>query len=54
MLLLPSLAVAVRRMHDTDRSGWWLLIGIIPIVGWILLIVRYCADTKPGDNQYGG
>lgn len=53
VLLLPSLAVAVRRMHDTDRSGWWLLIGIIPIVGWILLIVWYCADTKPGDNQYG-
>ena len=53
VLLLPSLAVAVRRMHDTGRSGWWLLIGFIPIVGWILVIVWYCTDTKPGDNQYG-
>ena len=54
VLVLPSLAVAVRRMHDTGRSGWWLLIGFIPIVGWILLIVWYCTDTEPGDNQYGG
>ena len=53
VLILPSLAVAVRRMHDTGRSGWWLLIGFIPIVGWILLIVWYCTDTEPGDNQYG-
>jgi len=53
VLFLPSLAVGVRRLHDTDRSGWWILIGIIPIVGWILLIVWYCTDTKPGDNQYG-
>ena len=53
VLLLPSLAVAVRRLHDTGRSGWWLLIGIIPIIGWIILIVWYCKDTTPGDNQYG-
>lgn len=53
VLFLPSLAVGVRRLHDTGRSGWWILIGIIPIVGWILLIVWYCTDTKPGDNQYG-
>lgn len=52
-LLLPSLAVAVRRLHDIDRSGWWILLGIIPIVGWIIVIVWYCTDTKPGDNQYG-
>lgn len=52
-LFLPSLAVGVRRLHDTDRSGWWMLIGLIPIIGWILLIVWYCTDTKPGDNKYG-
>ncbi len=42
----------MRRLHDTDRSGWWILIGLIPIIGWILLIVWYCTDSKP-DNQYG-
>ena len=51
-LFLPGLAVGVRRLHDTDRSGWWILIGIIPIIGWILLIVWFCTDSKP-DNQYG-
>jgi uncharacterized membrane protein YhaH (DUF805 family) len=51
-LLLPSLAVAIRRLHDTSRSGWWILIGLIPIVGWIILIVFYVQDSH-GDNQYG-
>ena len=51
-LLLPSLAVGVRRLHDTDRSGWWILLGLIPIVGWIILIIWFCTDSKP-DNQYG-
>lgn len=51
-LLLPSLAVGVRRLHDTDRTGWLILIGIIPIVGWIILLVWFCSDSKPA-NQYG-
>jgi len=51
-LLLPSLAVAVRRLHDTSRTGWWILIGLIPIVGWIVLIVFYLQDSHP-DNKYG-
>ena len=51
-LFLPGLAVAVRRLHDTDRSGWWILIGLIPIIGWILLLVWFCTDSK-ADNQYG-
>jgi len=51
-LFLPSLAAGVRRLHDTDRSGWWILIGLIPIIGWILLIVWFCTDSK-ADNQYG-
>jgi uncharacterized membrane protein YhaH (DUF805 family) len=51
-LFLPSLAVGVRRLHDTDRSGWWILIGLIPIIGWILLIVWFCTDSK-ADNTYG-
>jgi uncharacterized membrane protein YhaH (DUF805 family) len=51
-LLLPSIAVAIRRLHDTSRSGWWILIGLIPIVGWIILIVFYVQDSH-GDNTYG-
>ncbi len=50
---LPSLAVSVRRLHDTDRSGWWILIGLIPIVGGIVLLVFMVQDSTPGDNQFG-
>ncbi|MET7489559.1 DUF805 domain-containing protein [Streptomyces sp. NPDC005538] len=52
-ILLPSLAVGVRRLHDTGRSGWWLLFGIVPIAGPITLLVFTCSDSEPGDNQYG-
>ena len=52
-LLLPSLAVGVRRLHDTDRSGWWWLIVLVPIVGIILLIVWWCTDGMRGPNRYG-
>jgi uncharacterized membrane protein YhaH (DUF805 family) len=51
-IILPYLAVAVRRLHDTSRSGWWLLIGLIPVVGTIILIVFWVQDSH-GDNQYG-
>ncbi len=50
--LIPGLAVAVRRMHDIGKSGWFLLIGFIPIVGFIWLLVLCCKDSQP-DNQYG-
>lgn len=52
-VFLPSLAVGVRRLHDTDRSGWWLLIGLIPIVGLIVLIVFWATAGKPQENAYG-
>jgi uncharacterized membrane protein YhaH (DUF805 family) len=52
-LVLPYLAVAVRRLHDTNRSGWMYLIGLIPLVGIILLIVWWVGDGTVGDNQYG-
>ncbi|MFF3460823.1 DUF805 domain-containing protein [Streptomyces sp. NPDC002619] len=52
-LLLPAWGVAVRRLHDTGRSGWWLLIGLIPLVGGIVLLVFYCSDSVPGANKYG-
>lgn len=52
-IFLPSLGVTVRRLHDTDRSGWFVLLGLIPCVGFIILIVFLATDSKPGDNQYG-
>ena len=52
-VLLPGIAVGVRRLHDTDRSGWWLLIGLIPIIGVIVLIVFFVQDSTPGPNQFG-
>jgi uncharacterized membrane protein YhaH (DUF805 family) len=52
-LFLPGLAVAVRRLHDTDRSGWWILIALIPLIGFIVLIVFLVQKSDPGDNQYG-
>ena len=45
--ILPGIAVAVRRLHDTDRSGWWLLLGLIPVVGAIILIVWFATREKP-------
>ena len=51
-ILLPSLGLAIRRLHDTGRSGWWVLIGLT-IVGIIPLIIWYCAPGKPGQNKYG-
>jgi uncharacterized membrane protein YhaH (DUF805 family) len=51
-VLLPSLAVGVRRLHDTGRSGWWLLISLIPLIGTIILIVFMCQDSEE-DNTYG-
>ena len=53
VVLVPSIAVGVRRLHDTGRSGWWLLIGLIPLLGWIALIIFFVEDGKPGANQWG-
>jgi uncharacterized membrane protein YhaH (DUF805 family) len=50
--IIPNLAVLVRRLHDTDHSGWWVLIGFIPLVGAIVLIVFACTDSGP-PNKYG-
>ncbi len=51
-ILLPGLAVSVRRLHDTGKSGWWLLIGIVPLIG-IVILVFLVQDSQAGDNQYG-
>jgi uncharacterized membrane protein YhaH (DUF805 family) len=51
--VIPGLAVTVRRLHDTDRSGWTILFGLIPIVGPILLLVYYCTEGTRGPNRFG-
>jgi uncharacterized membrane protein YhaH (DUF805 family) len=50
---LPSLAVAVRRLHDIDRSGWWLLIGFVPLIGSIILIIWFATAGRESPNRYG-
>ncbi len=50
-MLLPSLSVGVRRLHDTNRSGWWLLTGLIPVVGTLLLLYFFLQPTASGDDE---
>ena len=52
-VLVPSIAVGIRRLHDTGRSGWWLLIILVPLVGIIVLVVFLATDGAPGPNRYG-
>jgi uncharacterized membrane protein YhaH (DUF805 family) len=52
-VFIPNLAVLARRLHDTGRSGWWILIGLVPLIGAIVLLVFSVMDSQPGDNQYG-
>jgi uncharacterized membrane protein YhaH (DUF805 family) len=52
-VLLPSVGVSIRRLHDTGRSGWWLLITLIPILGTIVFIVFAVQEGEPGSNDYG-
>ncbi len=52
-ILIPSLAVSVRRLHDTGRTGWWVFVAIIPILGPLLLLYFYVLDGEPGANAYG-
>ena len=51
--LIPSLSAGVRRLHDTDRSGWWWFINFVPIIGPVWLIVLYCFAGTPGSNRFG-
>jgi uncharacterized membrane protein YhaH (DUF805 family) len=52
VFFIPNLAVSVRRLHDTSRSGWWILIGLVPFVGWLVLLYFFVLDSA-NDNQYG-
>ena len=51
--LLPSIGVSIRRLHDTGRTGWWVFIGLIPLVGAIILLIFFVTDSQPDTNQYG-
>ena len=52
-VVIPTIAVTIRRLHDTNRSGWYFLIILIPFIGGIVLIVFTVLDSTPGENQYG-
>lgn len=52
-VLIPSIAVVIRRLHDTNRSGWWLLVGLIPLIGAVVLLVFTLLDSQPGANRFG-
>jgi uncharacterized membrane protein YhaH (DUF805 family) len=52
-MLVPGVTVSVRRLHDTGRSGWWLLIALVPLVGAIVLLVFLAQDSQRGDNEFG-
>jgi len=51
--IVPALAVLARRLHDTNKTAWWLLIGLVPVAGGIVLLVFALIDSDPGDNRYG-
>ncbi|MCY3713651.1 MAG: DUF805 domain-containing protein [Gemmatimonadetes bacterium] len=52
-IAIPYLAVIVRRLHDTDRSGWWILISLIPLIGGIILLVFTIIEGTKGENRFG-
>ena len=52
-VLLPGLAVGVRRLHDIDRSGWWLLVSFVPVIGIVMLIIWFCRPGDAGPNRFG-
>jgi uncharacterized membrane protein YhaH (DUF805 family) len=52
-MLLPSLSVLVRRLHDVGKSGWWIFISLVPFIGGIWLLVLLLSDSQPTENQYG-
>ena len=51
--IIPSLSIQVRRLHDVDKSGWYMLLNFVIIIGWIWLLVLNILDSTPGDNKYG-
>jgi uncharacterized membrane protein YhaH (DUF805 family) len=52
-VLIPGLAVTIRRLHDTNHSGWWLLIALVPVIGAVVLLLFLVRDSQPSENRYG-
>lgn len=52
-VIIPSIAVSVRRLHDINRTGWWVLIAFVPFIGWLILLIFALIAGTQGDNQYG-
>ncbi|WP_418608972.1 DUF805 domain-containing protein [Pseudoalteromonas sp. US3C1013] len=52
-LLIPQLSAGARRLHDTNRSGWWQLLWLVPVIGWIILIIFLAQDSQEGENDHG-
>lgn len=52
-VFIPAIAVACRRLHDTGRTAWWLLILLVPLIGWVVLVVFFVQDSQEEENQYG-
>lgn len=52
-LFIPTIALSIRRLHDIGKSGWWLLLAFVPIVGFFVLLYFYVQDSQPGSNMYG-
>ena len=52
-ILIPSIAMSIRRLHDIHRTGWWVLISLVPLIGWIVLLVFHVQDGTPGTNRFG-
>lgn len=53
LVFIPTLAALVRRLHDVGRTGWWVLLGFVPVLGGLVLLIMLLFDSQPGPNQYG-
>ncbi len=51
--IVPHFAVVVRRLHDTDRTGWWFLIGLVPLIGQVWFVILMCMNGTSGNNRFG-
>ncbi len=51
--IIPNIAIAIRRLHDLDRTGWWILLGFIPLIGWLILFIWFCLKGTDGPNRFG-
>jgi uncharacterized membrane protein YhaH (DUF805 family) len=52
-MLLPQISLGVRRLHDIGKTGWWMLVGLIPFFGWLVMVYFFVTDSEAGDNIYG-